>query len=165
MSKLGLFAVACVVLACQPKRQADNAQPATDTTVGLPVVEPARPLPRPPVERTPINAPPRGDVREIAIRHLLNSDSLVGEWVRVSGRCLGYAAQVAVGPPPLTRSDWQLEDGETAIYVSGSLPNGCSATGGSSNRITIRAMVAQDTLPALGDRPTMPRRYLVRVAR
>lgn len=165
MSKLGLFAVACVVLACQPKRQTDNAQPVTDTTVGLPVVEPARPLPRPPVEITPINVPQRADIRKITIQQLLNSDSLIGEWVRVSGRCLGYTAQVAVGPPPLTRSDWQLEDGEMAIYVSGSLPNGCSATEGSSDRITVTAMVAQDTLPALGNRPAMPRRYLVRVVR
>ena len=164
MIKLRGFAVACVVLACQSNKQTDSIEPATDSTAGMPAVEPA-PLPRPPGEATPINVPQRADVREVTIRQLLDSDSLVGVQVHVAGRCLGYSAQVAVGSPPLTRSDWQLEDGELAIYVSGPLPSGCSATAGSSDRITVTAIVAQDTLSPLGNRRAMPRRYLVRVVR
>ena len=165
MIKFRVLAVAWVVLACQSNKQTDGIQPATDTTAGMPAVEPATPRPRPPGEVTPINVPQRADVREVTIRQLLDSDSLVGVQVRVSGRCLGYSAQIAVGSPPLTRSDWQLEDGEVAIYVSGPLPSGCSATAGSSDRITVTAIVAQDTLSPLGNRRAMPRRYLVRVVR
>jgi len=102
-------------------------------------------------------------IQPVTVKELLASSALVGRRVRVVGRCLGYSAAVAPGGPPRTRSDWQLEDNGVAIYVTGQLPSGCSATEGSKERPTILAIVAEDTLPARGDRPPTPRRYLVRV--
>jgi len=95
------------------------------------------------------------------VRELLSSDRDVGQMVRVAGRCLGYSKPVAEGMPPRSRSDWQLEDDGVAIYVTGPLPAGCSATEGSAERTTITARVAQDTMPAMGNREATPRRYLV----
>jgi hypothetical protein len=95
------------------------------------------------------------------VRELLSSDRDVGRMVRVSGQCLGYGKPVAEGMPPRSRSDWQLEDGGVAIYVTGPLPAGCSATAGATERTTIVARVAQDTMPAMGNREATPRRYLV----
>ena len=44
-------------------------------------------------------------------------------------RCLGYSAPtIARGSPPLTRSDWQVEDQGEAVWVSGRLPEGCTST-------------------------------------
>lgn len=175
--------VALLLLGCQPRAQGDvaidttreeavavthdSAQPAptADTNRPAAVVEPARPVSTPPTDTTPITAPRREEIPLVTVRDLIDSDAYVGKRVQVTGRCHGYAADVAVGPPPVTRSDWQLVDSKMAIYVSGSLPNDCSATEGSSDRITVTAMVAQDTLPAFGNRPAMPRRYLVRVVR
>ncbi len=101
-------------------------------------------------------------VPAISIREIVSSEAWVGRRVVVTGRCLGYAASVAVGGPPVTRSDWQLEEDELAIFVSGSLPVGCSATGGSEGQTTITAVVQQDTL-RMGDLSGTTRRYLVRV--
>jgi hypothetical protein len=97
------------------------------------------------------------------IRDVLGGDVTVGQQVSVTGRCLPRSALRAVGGPPVTLSDWQLGEGNIAIYVTGSRPGGCSAMEGSTGPITIEAVVAQDTLPALGNRPATPRRYLVRV--
>lgn len=98
-----------------------------------------------------------------SIATILASSALVGQRVRVTGRCLGYGKPVAVGAPPRTRSDWQLEAEDVAIYVTGRLPAGCSPTGGSTQATTILALVAEDTLAARAGRPATPRRYLVRV--
>ena len=117
-------------------------------------------------ESRPIVAP-RRQLEEamptVTVREVLDSNALVGRRVWITGRCLGYSATEAVGGPPLTRSDWQFEDGGRAIYVSGRLPEGCSSTEGSTKRTVILALVAQDTLPSLGNRPATPRRYLLRL--
>ena len=102
---------------------------------------------------------------DVSVRELLASSAHVGKTVRVAGRCLGYGKIVAEGTPPLTRSDWQLEDGGLAIYVSGPLPEGCSPTEGSQTVSTIYARVAQDTLRGFGNQEPKARRYLVRVER
>jgi hypothetical protein len=103
------------------------------------------------------------DTASVTVAQVIDSASLVGRTVSVTGRCLGYQVPaVAIGPPPLTRSDWQLEDGGVAVFVSGAYPAGCSATAGSTTPTTVVALVAQDTLPALGNRPATARRYLVR---
>lgn len=99
----------------------------------------------------------------LTVPEILRSSEYVGMIVRVEGKCLGYGKIVAVGGPPLTRSDWQLEDGGVAIYVSGPLPEDCSATKGSTQRSIIYALVAEDTLRTIGSRPATPRRYLVRL--
>lgn len=146
-----------------PDTSAEAAAPHTGPSPG--VVEPARPTPTETTEVTPIRVPRRADVPIVTVRELMTSDAYVGKRVEVAGRCLGYAAQVAVGPPPVTRSDWQLEDADAAIFVTGPLPGGCSPTEGSAQRTTILALVAQDTLPALGNRAATARRYLVRIVR
>lgn len=95
------------------------------------------------------------------VSHLLGSSALVGKNVRVTGTCLGYSLpSVAVGSPPRTRSDWQLESEGVAIYVTGPMPGGCSPTTRSDSPITITAQVREDTLAGLGGNPPRPRRYL-----
>ena len=175
--------VALLLLGCQPRAQGDvaidttrgeavavthdSAQPAptADTSRPAAVVEPARPVSTPPTDTTPITAPRREEIPLVTVRDLLDSDAYVGKRVQVTGRCHGYAADVAVGPPPVTRSDWQLVDADASIFVTGPLPGGCSPTEGSAQRTTILALVAQDTLSALGNRAATARRYLVRILR
>ena len=95
------------------------------------------------------------------MREVLESSAFVGQEIRITGRCLGYGKSVAQGGPPRTRSDWQLEDDGAAIYVTGPLPTGCSATAGSAAPTTITARVAEDTIRALADHSASARRYLV----
>ena len=176
--------VALLLVGCQPRAQGDVAidtttrgeavavthdsvqpAPAADTNRPAAAVEPARPVSTPPTDTTPITAPRREETPLVTVRDLLDSDAYVGKRVQVTGRCHGYAADIAVGPPPVSRSDWKLVDGGAAIFVSGRLPPGCSPTEGSAEHTTILALVAQDTLPAFGDRAATARRYLVRIVR
>ena len=107
--------------------------------------------------------PAPGPPTTATVHELLASDALVGRVVEVTGRCLGYSSPtVAKGSPPVTRSDWQLEDGGEAIWVSGPLPEGCTATEPAANPSMIQAKVAQDELPDLGGYGKTRRRYLVR---
>lgn len=172
-----IIIAALVLSACQaqPEEEALTARPmppaVTDTGVVADTAIPdttaaGKTLSRIPStpDTTPIVAPRRQvDVPTVAIQELLDSDTYVGKTVRVTGRCLGYGKPVAVGGPPLTRSDWQLEANGVAIYVSGPLPQGCSPTEGATEPTTMLARVEEDTLPALGERPATPRRYLVRI--
>ena len=104
---------------------------------------------------------PSGDTTEVTVHQVLVSPSLTGTMVLVHGTCLGYAAPfVAHGPPPLTRSDWQLGDGGEALWVSGPLPAGCTSTTPATAPTAVVARVAQDTVQALGG-GTAVRRYLV----
>jgi len=163
--------IAIIVLACRgsapptpatPGAATDSIQRPTGPVVTVPRAADSLPGQAP----RPITAPQRtgpDNIPRVTVRELLSTDAYVGRRVLVRGRCLGYTASVAVGGPPLTRSDWQLEEGGEAIFVSGPLPEGCSATAGSTVSTTILADVAQDTLPRLGGRPAVPRRYLVRV--
>ncbi len=96
-----------------------------------------------------------------SVRQLVQSDAWNGQEVFVAGRCLGFPGGQTAGPPPVTRSDWLLDGDSAVIYVTGALPSGCSATGGSAGWTNVHARVAQDTLPALGNEPARPRRYLV----
>jgi hypothetical protein len=97
------------------------------------------------------------------VREVLDSGALVGQRVRVEGRCLGHRGKLAQGTPPRTRSDWQLESDGAAIYVVGALPPRCSAIEGGEDTVTITAFVAEDTLQALGGGAGRPRRYLMRI--
>src|SRR5438128_862471 len=133
-----------------PTAAPDSAAFVRDTT---PVVRPS--ISRPPAlaETTgakPVTAvPPRYEPDRLAsVREILASSSLVGRRVRVAGTCLGYSRPRAVGGPPRTRSDWQLEAEGVAIYVTGPVPPGCSLTDGAKESTTILALVAEDTLPA-----------------
>jgi hypothetical protein len=100
-------------------------------------------------------------LQQVTVPALLGSNQWNGMTVRVSGQCLGYRVPpVAVGGPPRTRSDWQLAADGAAIYVTGPLPQGCSATEGSTGLIGIVATVREDSLPSLGGQPSRSRRYL-----
>lgn len=107
---------------------------------------------------------PAGDgIPVVTVREVLTQPSLTGRTVQVTGRCLGYSTPtIAKGSPPRTRSDWQLEDGGEAVWVTGALPEGCTATTPAAGPGTIRASVAQDTLQPLGGGSPQPRQYLVR---
>ena len=101
--------------------------------------------------------------QKVSVHDVLTRPALVGKAVEVTGRCLGYSVPtVAVGSPPVTRSDWQLEDQGEAVWVTGSLPQGCTATTPAESASTISAVVAQDTMPGLGGQTPVPRQYLVR---
>ena len=178
---LGLVAVAGLV-GCQPSPrhestgdtsaaassavQADSTARHVDDTAATSVTT----VSKPPIGADTTTARPldstlrRADGGSLAtVQAILSSDTLIGRRVRVTGRCVGYGRIVAVGGPPRTRSDWQLEDGGSAIYVTGSLPAGCDALQGSEQRTTIIVTVAEDTLPARGERPATSRRYLIRL--
>lgn len=98
----------------------------------------------------------------VTVAEIAGSGALVGKRVRVQGRCMGYSTPLAVGPPPRTRSDWQLADGSVAIYVVGDFPPGCSPTTGSTEPVTIIGVVTEDTIPARLERPVRARRFLLR---
>ena len=106
---------------------------------------------------------PNGGPTSVTVHQVLTTASLAGKSVSITGTCLGYSVPtVAKGPPPVTRSDWQLEDQGEAVWVTGPLPSGCQATMASAGAVTITAEVGQDTLPALGGQAGVVRRYLVR---
>lgn len=101
--------------------------------------------------------------QKVSVHDVLTTPTLTGKAVEVTGRCLGYSVPtVAKGSPPVTRSDWQLEDQGEAVWVNGPLPDGCTATTPAESASTISAVVAQDTLPGLGGQQPMVRQYLVR---
>lgn len=106
--------------------------------------------------------PDGGSPVPATVHEVLTRPSLTGRLVQVRGTCLGYSTPtVAAGAPPATRSDWQLEDQGEAVWVTGALPTGCSATQPAAAPSTITALVAQDTLPGLGGRPGVARRFLI----
>ena len=120
---------------------------------------------RPPARETrgATPGPGAGADSAMTVREVLAADVRVGQEVRVTGRCTGYSERATLGAPPVSRSDWLLEGDGATVFVNGSLPQGCTVTGGSTATTTIRARVAEDTLRALGGRPPAPRRYLVRL--
>ncbi|MEP6571254.1 MAG: hypothetical protein ABJD11_01115 [Gemmatimonadota bacterium] len=93
------------------------------------------------------------DILRVTVQQVLDSAALVGETVAITGRCLA---------PPVSRSDWQLEDGGAAVYVSEEYPPDCGAATAARSAVTILALVAQDTLPSLGTHPGRVRRNLLR---
>ena len=99
----------------------------------------------------PAAAPP-----EVTVRQVLTTQALIGETVKVSGRCIpSDAPAVAKGSRPLSARPWQIEDNGEAAWVVGPIPRACA-----SGAVVITAQVAQDSLPRLS--PTrMVRQYLV----
>jgi hypothetical protein len=91
-----------------------------------------------------------------SLRDVVASGALVGRRVRVRGRCLSTQRE---GKPPRARDAWQLSADGVLVYVSGPLPAGCRAS--PAAMVTIVAVVAEDTLPPIGDLPPAPRRFLV----
>ena len=106
-------------------------------------------------------APYSGSVADTAssIRDVAASRVPVGHTVRLSGRCVVTRGVKMIERPPDTGPLWQLEDSGAAVVVSGPRPPSCGAVG-QDRGVTITAIVAEDTLPAIGDLPAAPRRYL-----
>lgn len=99
----------------------------------------------------------------LTLRAVLHDRASVGRRVRVQGRCIAPAWEYQLGRPPRLVNGWQLEADGVAVFVVGPLPRAC-AEGSSHAMITILALVAEDSLPAIGDLPPSPRRYLVQLA-
>lgn len=174
-ARLYLLVPLSVALACTGGAQRSSARDTTVTVspgvsvVGEDSVRVQQPTARPraaaeSARSQVINVPRQKPDTSVTVAEIAGSGALVGKRVRVTGRCMGYSKPLAVGPPPRTRSDWQLADGSTAIYVVGTFPPGCSPTTGSSEPVTIIGVVTEDTLPALMDRPARARRFMVRDA-
>lgn len=97
----------------------------------------------------------------VSLRDVVTSNALVGRRVRVIGRCPSPAAGRALDRPARMRDAWLLEADGVAVFVTGPPPRVCSTSGASA--LTIIAVVAEDTLPAIADLPPAPRRYLLLV--
>lgn len=92
---------------------------------------------------------PSGDINisrdTISVGAILSdSQAYLGRHQNVRGTCLGWRGP-ASGPPPSTRSHWQIGDETHALWVVGPMPAGC--TGASGGLTTIRAYVTADTVP------------------
>ena len=92
-----------------------------------------------------------------SLREILQSRAFVGRRVRLTGRCLDKPQTL---DRPLRLNQWQLEADGVAAFVIGVVPSQCSSPR-DSTVLAVTAVVAEDTLPAIGDLPPAPRRYLV----
>ncbi len=108
--------------------------------------------------------PPPPEIQPLTVGEVLAApDSIIGKTVSVRGLCTGWRGD-AVGPSPLTRSDWQLRGDEAAIWVSGPLPRGCAPVDPPPDAtFEIVATVAIDTVSVLGQSAPVVRRFLRRV--
>lgn len=95
----------------------------------------------------------------VSVRDVVNSRALVGRRVQVMGRCLAPASEHPLARLQNALDEWQLEAEGIAIYVIGPSPRTCST--GTEPAIVVTAVVAEDTLPPIGDLPPAPRRYLI----
>ena len=94
-----------------------------------------------------------------SLRDVMATGALVGRRVRVRGRCLPHEGDHLPAQPPSLSTEWRLVADGIAVFVVGPLPGHCVARG--DVMVTITAMVAEDTLAAIGDLPASPRRFLV----
>jgi len=141
---------------------AESVTMRIDDTARVATITPPMPDSAAVSDSTPVGVPDRSDIGWVTVHDLLAGSSHVGHRVRVEGRCLGYSSPLVITGPPVTRSDWLLEDSGEAIYVSGVFPAECSPTDGSDERITVLGLVQQDTIGTQGDGTPILRRFLVR---
>ncbi len=106
-------------------------------------------------------APAGEKPRLVPLQEILAGGAQPGERVRVEGLCIGYARVRAAGPQPRTRSDWQLVQGDAAVWVGGPSRAGCSGTEPAPASDTYPVVVAVDTVASVGGAPPRPRVYLV----
>jgi hypothetical protein len=91
----------------------------------------------------------------LTVASFLDRSVDAGQRVQVTGTCLDqFHANGSAGPPPVSRSDWQLASGTRVVYVVGRMPAACAA-----GPLTITATVGIDTTLVGGLRE--PRRFLV----
>jgi hypothetical protein len=98
--------------------------------------------------------------RIVPLREVFASRSIVGRRVRVVGRC---APRLGLPDPPArSGEEWQLQADGLTVVVVGHRPRSCLAA--ESKMLMLTVVVAEDTLAAIGDLPSTPRRYLILVA-
>lgn len=91
----------------------------------------------------------------LSVASFLDRSLDAGQPVQVTGTCIdGFHARGSAGPPPVSRSDWQLSNGTQVVYVVGRMPASCA-----SGAVTISAVVGVDTVAIIGTRRV--RRFLV----
>jgi hypothetical protein len=114
-------------------------------------------LPQPPEPATNAQtAPP-----VFGVRSLLESPPAAGTILGVTGLCYGLAGTLAAGPPPRSRSDWQLGNDTIALYVVGAIPSEC-VQASEPPLITITAVVERDSIATTLGGPRSERVYLRR---
>jgi hypothetical protein len=96
-----------------------------------------------------------------SLSEIVASSALVGHRVRLIGRCLTQQSSFELDRPAGVVIVWQFAADGVTVLVAGPPPPGC-ASRHAPVTVMITALVAEDTLPAIGDLPTAPRRYLVR---
>jgi hypothetical protein len=100
----------------------------------------------------------RGDAtvaETLTVAAFLDRSMTAGHRVQISGTCLDqFHTRGSAGPPPVSRSDWQLANGTQVVYVVGRMPSGCSA-----GSLTLTGTVGMDSTLVGGRR--VPRRFLV----
>jgi hypothetical protein len=107
-----------------------------------------------PVAEAPLDA-------TASLSEIVASSALVGRRVRLIGRCLTHQSSFEVGQPRGVVMVWQFAADGVMVFVAGPPPPGC-ASRRTPVTVMITALVAEDTLPAIGDLPAARRRYLVR---
>ena len=63
-------------------------------------------------------------VKKPVIKEIVASDRYLGSVVELKGVFIGWGGKI--GPPPVTKSDYIIEDKTGQIYVSGRFPKGIS---------------------------------------
>ena len=96
-----------------------------------------------------------------SLSEVVASSALVGHRVRLIGQCLTQQSPFELDRPGGVVIVWQLAADGVMVFVAGPPPPGC-ASRHTPVTVMITALVAEDTLPAIGDLPAAPRRYLVR---
>ncbi|MBU0483455.1 MAG: hypothetical protein KKB30_02940 [Proteobacteria bacterium] len=82
--------------------------------------------------------------RQINIAGLKSrSNTYAGQKVLLSGVFKGWKG-ACFGAPPVTRSDWMLEDDSGCLYVTGPLPAGLDALKPNSEQIMVKGLVLTD---------------------
>jgi hypothetical protein len=159
-SRIALAATVIAVAACKarssapPTKDPQVAPAAAPTPPASPSGGPQPSLPDPVVPHTAKAG--------LEVSTFLQATFKSGDEVTLHGRCLRIDALAAFGPPPRSRSDWQLadvSDSTKALWVAGPRPTDCTSAASSAAAMTLRARVAVDTVNALNGSPVV-RRYV-----
>jgi hypothetical protein len=100
---------------------------------------------------SPSTKPPTVSVDDVLAMQLPRAEPM-----QVRGRCLDKLHARSLGPPPVSRSDWQLASDAAAIFVSGPQPAECDG----NSLVSVVARMFIDTIRAPIGVPR-ERRYLV----
>ncbi len=147
MKVMAVLAVAVTAASCRPEQD-------------------PQPTPAPAIPKEEAASVPSGEISPmrtapVSISAIVaDPGGYAGKEVIVRGRCLGWRGP-ALGPQPRSRSDWQIGDDASALWVVGPFPPGCTGAAG-GGEVTLRATVGVDTARmALGTAERVERAYLV----